>query len=43
MAADAKKQRGGRPIVFTNLRNGEGVDEIVSFIRKQGLLDDGIC
>lgn len=40
MAADAKQQRGQRPFVFTNLRNGEGVDEIVSFIRKQGLLDE---
>ena len=40
MAADAKHQRGDRPFVFTNLRKGEGVDEIVSFIRKQGLLDE---
>lgn len=40
MATDAKKQRGERPFVFTNLRKGEGVDEVVSFIRKQGLLDE---
>jgi len=39
MAADAKKQRGDRPFIFTNLRQGEGVEEIVAFIRKQGLLD----
>jgi hypothetical protein len=25
--------------VFTNLRTGEGVDEVVLFIREQGLLD----
>jgi Ni2+-binding GTPase involved in maturation of urease and hydrogenase len=37
--ADAKKQRGDRPFMFTNLRQGEGVEEIVAFIRKQGLLD----
>ncbi len=39
MAADAKRMRGDRPFVFTNLRIGEGVDAVVSFIRKQGLLD----
>lgn len=39
MAADAKKQRGERPFVFTNLRKGEGVDEVIEFIRQQGLLD----
>ena len=40
MASDAKKQRGTRPFVFTNLRKGEGVDEIIAFIRTQGLLDE---
>ena len=40
MASDAKKQRGDRPFVFTNLRKGEGVDEVIEFIRKQGLLDE---
>ncbi len=39
MASDAKKQRGERPFVFTNLRKGEGVDQVIEFIRKQGLLD----
>ena len=40
MARDAKKQRGERPFVFTNLRASEGVDEIVKFIRERGLLDE---
>jgi urease accessory protein len=40
MARDAKKQRGERPFVFTNLRAGEGVDEIITFIRERGLLDE---
>jgi urease accessory protein len=40
MAADAKKQRGDRPFIFTNLREGDGVKEVVEFIRKQGLLDE---
>lgn len=38
MAQDAKRQRGDRPFVFTNLRNGEGVSDVVDFIRTQGLL-----
>ena len=39
MAQDAKRMRGARPFVFTNLRTGEGVDTVVAFIRQQGLLD----
>ena len=39
MAQDAKRQRGERPFIFTNLRSGEGVAEVMSFIREQGLLD----
>lgn len=40
MARDAKKMRGDRPFVFTNLRTGEGVEEVINFIVKQGLLDE---
>ncbi|PWF55262.1 urease accessory protein UreG [Massilia glaciei] len=39
MAQDARKQRGERPFVFTNLKTGEGVEAVVDFIRSQGLLD----
>jgi urease accessory protein len=39
MARDAKKMRGERPFFFTNLRTGEGLDNIVEFIRAEGLLD----
>jgi urease accessory protein len=39
MASDARRQRGERPFVFTNMRTGEGVQEVVAFIRQQGLLD----
>jgi urease accessory protein len=39
MAGDARRQRGSRPFVFTNLRTGEGVEAVVDFIREQGLLD----
>ncbi|SHG99760.1 urease accessory protein UreG [Massilia sp. CF038] len=38
MAQDAKRQRGERPFVFTNLRSGEGVAQVIDFIRRQGLL-----
>jgi len=38
MARDAKKMRGERPFQFTNLKTGEGVQRVVSFIETQGML-----
>jgi len=38
MDADARRMRGDRPFVFTNLRDGTGVDAIVSFIVQEGVL-----
>ncbi len=38
MDRDAKKMRGERPFVFSNLKVGTGLDVIASFIEKQGLL-----
>jgi urease accessory protein len=38
MARDAKKMRGERPFQFTNLKTGEGVGRIVSFIETHGML-----
>ena len=40
MARDAKLQRGDRPFIFTNLREGKGVAEVIAFICKEGLLDE---
>jgi urease accessory protein len=40
MARDARRMRGDRPFVFTNLHTGEGVDQVIDFIVKQGLLDE---
>jgi urease accessory protein len=38
MARDAEHQRGGRPFVFTNLRDGQGVDAILEWVRRELLL-----
>ncbi len=38
MERDARRMRGERPFVFTNLRAGTGVDEIVDWMRKDLLL-----
>jgi urease accessory protein len=40
MARDAKKMRGERPFIFTNLRSGDGVTQVIDFIRLQGMLDE---
>jgi urease accessory protein len=39
MARDARRMRGARPFVFTNLRTGEGVDPILSWLRRELLLE----
>ena len=36
MDRDARRMRGERPFVFTNLKAGDGVDRIVDFIAEQG-------
>ena len=36
MDRDARKMRGPRPFVFTNVRAGEGVDVVVDFIIRAG-------
>lgn len=38
MDRDAKKMRGERPFIFTNLKTGHGLDEVIGFIVKQGML-----
>jgi urease accessory protein len=38
MDRDAKKMRGDRPFVFSNLKTNKGLDEIVFFIEKQGMI-----
>jgi urease accessory protein len=38
MDQDSKRMRAERPYVFSNLRTGEGVDAIVAFIVREGML-----
>jgi urease accessory protein len=38
MEADTRRMRGTRPYVFTNLRAGDGIEDIVAFIEHAGLL-----
>ena len=38
MERDARKMRGEKPFVFTNLKIGTGLDTIIRFIETEGLL-----
>ena len=40
MGRDSRKMRGDRPFVFTNLKTQEGVDGVVSWIRRELLFAD---
>ena len=40
MERDSKRMRGERPFVFTNIRGGEGVDQIIAWIRRSVLLEE---
>jgi urease accessory protein UreG len=39
MEWDTRKMRTDRPFVFTDLKTQAGLDEVIGFIEKQGLLD----
>jgi urease accessory protein len=41
MERDARKMRGERPFVFTNLKTGHGLETVVSFIIEKGVLGTG--
>ena len=40
MDRDARKMRGDKPFVFTNLKRGDGLDVIASFVIREGMLPD---
>lgn len=40
MERDARKMRGGKPFVFTNLMSLQGLDTVIGWIKKYALLED---
>ncbi|HZM35921.1 MAG TPA: urease accessory protein UreG [Burkholderiales bacterium] len=38
MDRDAKRMRGTRPFVFSNLKTGQGLDQVIRFIEREGML-----
>ena len=38
MEHDARRMRGDKPFVFTNLKNGEGLSGVIEFVIRQGML-----
>lgn len=40
MAKDSKKMRGEKPFVFTNIRSGEGIDEVLDFLDHNVFFSD---
>jgi len=39
MDRDARKMRGQRPFVFTNLKTGQGLDTVIDFVVREGMLE----
>ncbi len=39
MESDTRRMRPNKPFVFTNLKEGKGLDVIIDFVIKEGMLD----
>ncbi|MDR7439228.1 MAG: urease accessory protein UreG [Armatimonadota bacterium] len=42
MERDARAQRGDRPFVFTNLKTGEGLEQVIRWIREEVLFEEEV-
>ena len=40
MERDARRMRGDRPFLFTDLKSGKGLGQVEAFIRRAGMLDE---
>ena len=38
MDRDARRMRGERPFLFTNLKTGQGLDQVIDFILREGMV-----
>jgi urease accessory protein len=38
MDTDAKRMRGDRPFLFSNMKTGQGLQEVIAFIKQEGML-----
>ncbi|MDR3161361.1 MAG: urease accessory protein UreG [Spirochaetaceae bacterium] len=41
MERDSKKMRGEKPFIFTDIRGGKNIDALVTWIKRNVLLEDG--
>ena len=39
MDRDAKRMRGERPFVFTDIKSGQGLSDVIEFVIREGMLD----
>jgi urease accessory protein len=42
MEADTRRMRGTKPFVMSNLKTRAGLDEVIAFIERRGLLDPAV-
>lgn len=43
MERDARRMRGDKPFVFTNLKTGQGLDQVIDFIILHGMLEPKVA
>jgi urease accessory protein len=43
MAQDTRRMRGDNPFVFSNMKSGQGLQEIIAFIEHRGMLTESMA